>query len=132
MPKQPPPPPHRPVRRLIATACLVVFVGLLLATPTVFRYTPYDKRIRVAELSQDHQLRLLRESGASPEALDLHRITFQPKLDRLRIRRRVALYAQAATHFGLTLGFFLTWRTLRQPPDGDAAASTGSSASHSV
>ena len=130
----PHPAPNRAPRsnRLIATACLVVFVGLLLATPVVYRSNPYDKRIQTAEVTQAVQQNQLRESGASPEALDEHRVTSQPKLEWLRGRRRIAFFSRAAIHFGLALGFFLAWRALLQPTDGGAAASTGSKASHNV
>jgi len=100
------PRPH-PARRITATACLVLSVAMLLATPTLLRATRYDARIQTAAAQQaDHRQRLL-DSGASREALELHHETSEAQLGDLRIRRRVSFYARTTTHFGLTLGLFL-------------------------
>ena len=101
----------------MATICLAAAaVMLLVDTPTLFRGSAYDRPIQdTLTQATDHRQALL-ASGVSQEAIDEHHEQAETHVNGLRVRRRVNLYARATMHFGLTLGLFLAWRALRQPP----------------
>ena len=101
----------------MATLCLVASaVMLLIGTPILFRGSAYDRPIQdTLTQATDHRQALL-ASGVSHEAVAEHHEQAETRVNELRVRRRVNLYARATMHFGLTLGLFLAWRALRQPP----------------